>query len=181
MPDEILDRYTRIAMRFTEVLTSVPAEDGDRDSPCPGWTARDVAQHVVDTHWRVVARVRESEEGEGRGEIAERWQAATRSVQAALGDPRLATTEVGGMFGAQTFETLISHLLCSDTLVHTWDLARACGLDDTLDEDACRKALEFLEPHDQMMRSPGGFAAKVSSPPDADIQTRLLNFCGREV
>ena len=36
-----------------------------------------------------------------------------------------------GMFGEQTFESLVGRLVCSDTLIHTWDLARATGQVET--------------------------------------------------
>jgi hypothetical protein len=85
------------------------------------------------------------------------------------------------MFGEQTFESVVSRLLCSDTLFHTWDLARATGQDDNLDADAVAKSLEFLTPMDEAIRRPGGFAAKIDPDPDADTQTRWLNFDGRAV
>jgi uncharacterized protein (TIGR03086 family) len=71
--------------------------------------------------------------------------------------------------------------LCTDTLIHTWDLARATGQDEALDEEGVTKAMEFLTPIDEAIRRPGGFGTKVEPRPDADAQTRLLNFSGRVV
>ena len=71
----------------------------------------------------------------------------------------------GGMFGEQTFESLVCRLLCADTLLHTWDLARATGQDDRLDPAAVAAALEFLGPLDEAIRRPGGFAAKIEPAP----------------
>ncbi|HEY2764355.1 MAG TPA: hypothetical protein VGJ13_10140 [Pseudonocardiaceae bacterium] len=65
--------------------------------------------------------------------------------------------------------------------MHTWDLARATGQDERIDPDAISRSLEFLAPLDDAIRRAGGFAAKIDSAPDADAQTRLLNFCGRVV
>jgi uncharacterized protein (TIGR03086 family) len=83
------------------------------------------------------------------------------------------------MFGEQPFESLVGRLLCTDTLIHTWDLARATGQDESLDPGAVAKAIEFLAPIDDAIRRPGGFGPKIDSPPDAGNQTRLLNFTGR--
>jgi uncharacterized protein (TIGR03086 family) len=90
-----------------------------------------------------------------------------------------ASTLVGAMAGEQTLASLVGRLVCTDVLVHTWDLARAMGQDETLDAGAVTTALEVLEPLDRYIRRPGGFAAKIDPAPGADTQTRFLNFCGR--
>ena len=51
--------------------------------------------------------------------------------------------------------------------------------DEQLDDYAVSKAAGFLTPIDEGLRRPGGFAAKIESPADADEQTKFLNFCGR--
>jgi uncharacterized protein (TIGR03086 family) len=85
------------------------------------------------------------------------------------------------MGGEQPFATLVDTLLCTDTLIHTWDLARAAGLDERLDADAVARARAFVEPLGDMMRSPGGFGPPLEPAPGADDQGRFLAFCGREV
>ncbi|MGB7052867.1 MAG: hypothetical protein WBG41_14985 [Acidimicrobiales bacterium] len=98
-----------------------------------------------------------------------------------MADTERASPIVGGSFGDQSFESIANRLLCSDTLFHTWDLARATGRDEPLDPQAVAKAMEFLEPLDAAIRRPDGFAAKLQSPPDADPQTILLHFGGLAV
>jgi uncharacterized protein (TIGR03086 family) len=85
------------------------------------------------------------------------------------------------MFAEQSFESLLGRLLCADTLVHTWDLARATGQDESLDEAAATRALEFLLPIDDSIRRPGGFGQRLEAPPTVDAQTQLLAFTGRRV
>jgi hypothetical protein len=65
-----------------------------------------------------------------------------------------ASQTVAGTFGEQSFESLVGRLLCADTLVHTWDLARAAGQEEQLDPDAVVKAMEFLAPLDEAIRRP---------------------------
>jgi uncharacterized protein (TIGR03086 family) len=136
---------------------------------------------VIDTHGRVVTSVTGSPtvDGDSTTELPARWAAATELVRASLDNPERASAAVGGPFGEQTFESLVGRLLCADTLFHTWDLARATGQDERLDEDAVGKAMAFLEPMDEDIRRPGGFAPKIAPLPGADPQTRLLNFGGR--
>ncbi len=180
---EVSDRYTTIANGFTARIDGMPSPTWEARSPCTEWTARDVVAHVVDTHRRVLASVDGTEAvvAQPHDDLASEWPRASGAVQEALADPARATTTVTGMFGEQTFESLVGRLLCTDTLVHTWDLARATGQDESLDPDGTAKALEFLTPLDEAIRRPGGFAGKIEPPPGADLQTQLLNFAGRTV
>ena len=109
------------------------------------------------------------------------WADAAGDVRAALDDPLRSAATVGEPFGDQPFELLVGRLLCTDTLIHTWDLARATGQDEGLDPVGVTKAMEFLTPIDAAIRRPGGFGSKIEPPAGADAQTRLLNFSGRAV
>jgi acyl-CoA synthetase (AMP-forming)/AMP-acid ligase II len=46
-----------------------------------------------------------------------------------------------------------------DVLIHTWDLARATGQDETLDADEVHRMLVGIEPYDEMLRSSEGGGA----------------------
>lgn len=180
---EVAERYRAVAAGFTRRLERVPPAGWAAPSPCPDWTARDVAVHVVMTHLRVLARMEGTEavDVQPDADLLGAWRAATGAVQEALDDPARVSTVMGGMFGDQPFEQLVGGVLCTDTLVHTWDLARATGQDETLDAGAVANASAFLDPLGEAIRRPGGFGAKLDPTPGADDQTRFLNFCGRAV
>lgn len=178
---EVSDHYRAIADGFQTRLFGVSASGWSSASPCGEWTARAVAVHVIDTHRRVRAALGDVsfEHVDPDDELRAEWTSATEAIRAALMDESLASKTVGGMFGEQPFESLVGRLLCADTLIHTWDLARATGQDDRLDEEAAERALEFLTPIDEGIRRPGGFAPKLTPAPGADAQARLLAFAGR--
>jgi hypothetical protein len=46
-------------------------------------------------------------------------------VAEALDDEARASKLMSGMFGEETFASLVGRLVCADTLIHTWDLAQA--------------------------------------------------------
>lgn len=178
---EVSQRYRRVADGFGARLAGVKADQWVLPTPCGDWDVRSLVAHVVATQGRVVANVLDAPlpDADPSGDLPAQWSTATSAVSDALDDPGRAGQMVGGMYGEQPYETLVSRLLCSDTLFHTWDLARATGQDEHLDSDAVAKALEFLRPIDEAIRRPGGFAAKLDAPSDADEQTRLLCFGGR--
>lgn len=76
---------------------------------------------------------------------------------------------------------MIGRLLCGDTLVHTWDIARSTGQDETLDPVGVSHAFAMLLPNDEAIRGAGSFGPKIEPPPGADEQTRFLCFLGRRV
>jgi uncharacterized protein (TIGR03086 family) len=180
---EVQERYTTVAEGFGVRLAGIGPNQWSDPTPCTDWTVRDLVAHVVGTHRNVVATLGDEKavEVDRDGDLARAWLQARASVEDALGDPARAQKTISGMFGEQTFESLVGRLLSSDTLLHTWDLARASDQDERLNPDAVVKSTEFLTPIDEAIRRPGGFAPKITPPDDADGQTRLLNFSGRAV
>ena len=176
---EVSEPYDRVSSGFGARVRAVAPEQWSMPGPCAEWTVRALVGHVVTTHWRVEGT--SGRETDPTGDLVAEWCEARTALQAALADPQRAEQVVGGMFGEQSFESLVSRLLCADTLFHTWDLARATGQSEGLDADAVAVALEFLTPLDEVIRRPGGFAPKITPSPDADLQTRLLYFGGRIV
>lgn len=73
----------------------------------------------------------------------------------------------------------VDRFYTADVFMHTWDLARATGQDERLDEDRCRELYEGMVPLDDVLRASGQYGPKVPVPDDADVQTKLLGFIGR--
>lgn len=180
---ETVDRYRRVMAGFTSRVNGVTPAQWSSATPCPDWTVRDLVAHVIGVQRGVVARLDEAQsvEADRNSDLQAQWLDASRAVTEALADEGRASKVVGGMFGEQSFESLVGRMVCADLLAHTWDLARATGQDETLDPAAVSSAREFLAPLDDKIRAPGGFAAKIEPSADVDDQTRFLNFCGRAV
>ncbi len=70
--------------------------------------------------------------------------------------------------------------LMNDVLLHTWDLAHATGQDETLDPDEVAALYEGMLPLDEMLRQSGQYGPRVEVPDDADVQTKLIAFIGRQ-
>lgn len=170
--------YPVVAADFARRLALVTPEQWSDATPCEEWTVVDLVTHVVATHRRVY-QMAVSDYVAPDVELVAAWDEIHDAFLAALDDPTLAETPVQSFRGEQPFAQLIGGLLTFDTLTHTWDLARAIGADDELNRDAVAYAAKELEPIGDALRVPGGFGPAVTSPPDADPQTRLLNFLGR--
>jgi uncharacterized protein (TIGR03086 family) len=81
--------------------------------------------------------------------------------------------------GRYTVEQAIATFCIGDVLVHTWDLARATGLDESLDAIEVHRMVEAMEPIDDLLRQSGQYGPGVEVAGDADEQTRLIAFTGR--
>jgi uncharacterized protein (TIGR03086 family) len=179
---EVSDRYRTIADAFTVRVEGVRPDQWDAQTPCSEWNARDLLDHVVGVHRMALAALAGTDPAPTSpdDDLVALWRAGSEAVRRAVSDPATAATLTSaGPFGEQPFEQIVGTLVCTDTLIHVWDLARATSQDERLDPTAVSRSMEFLAPMDEGMRRPGGFAAKITPRPGADDQTRLLNFCGR--
>lgn len=179
---EATDRYLRLADAFAARLEAAPDDALSAQSPCPEWTARDVVVHVMGGQRGITAALTggTAEEVPADADIKEAFRSTYAAFKDAISTADLQTP-VPGPMGPMPAELLIGRLLASDVLVHTWDLARAVGGDERLDEDAVAHAYEGLKPMDAMIRRPGVFGDKVEPPAGADLQTEFLCFLGRAV
>lgn len=176
------DRYRKVAGAFSRRVQGVPPDAWDNSAPCEGWLARDVVRHLVE--WMPglffsTAGLEPPAIPSVDDDPAGAWLALDAALQAALDDPMVAATEFDSRAGRHTVEAAIDIFGTPDILVHTWDLARATGLDETLDPDEVHNLLVGMEPMDAVLRDSGHFGPRVDVPPDADEQTRLIAFTGR--
>ena len=179
---EVADRYRKVAAAFTERVRAVPADAWDNPAPCEGWVARDVVRHLTEWvpalffgTWGIEAPAVPSVDDDP----VAAWEAVDGAIRAALDDPAIAGAERETRMGRSTFEQTLDMICTSDVLVHTWDLARATGLDETLDPDEVRRLFQGMAPMDAAIRGEH-FGPKVPVPDDADDQTKLLAFVGRK-
>jgi uncharacterized protein (TIGR03086 family) len=178
---DVQSSYRQVSSDFDAVVREVAPERWDAPSPCERWRARDVVGHVVAGHRGVIAAVRGGEPKPlGPDEDPKQaWEEASRAIDEIAGDPVSLAKEVDGPFGKMPAGEVIGRFVTMDLLVHTWDLARAVGGDERLNQDAVRAAYEALKPMDAMIRQPEVFGPKLEPPPGADLQTEFLAFLGR--
>jgi uncharacterized protein (TIGR03086 family) len=180
---EMSDHFRWVSAEFTQRVKDIPADAWDNPAPCEGWVARDVVGHLVEwlpafffDRWGIADPDRPSVDDDPVGA----WIAISDTIQAALDDPAIAgRVEEDPRMGPMSFEQSIDMICTGDVFLHTWDLARATGLDEKLDPDEVHRMFVGMEPMDQMLRESGQYGPRVIVPDDADEQTKLLAFIGR--
>jgi uncharacterized protein (TIGR03086 family) len=179
---EIAERYRKVAAGFTDRSRQVPAAGWDAPAPCEGWVARDVVRHMVDWMPGMIfdgAGLARPDLPSVDDDPAGAWLSLSNALQAALDDPAIAAGVLENQVGRFSVEQAIDMFCTGDVLVHTWDLARATGLDESLDPEEVHRMLAGMEPMDDALRASGHFGPRVDVPDDADEQTRLIAFTGR--
>jgi uncharacterized protein (TIGR03086 family) len=69
-------------------------------------------------------------------------------------------------------------VVITDHVVHGWDIAHPLGLDTRLDPELVTLTFDWAKAN--LVRQPMFFGPEVTPPADADEQTRMLAFLGRE-
>jgi uncharacterized protein (TIGR03086 family) len=179
---DVAERYRKVAAGFSRRVAAVPETGWDAPTPCDGWVARDIVRHLAE--WMPPmflggAGVDVGVIPSADDDPAATWAAVDRALQAALDDPDVAAREIDMGMGAQSLRDAFSQFGLPDVLVHTWDLARATGLDDTLDPDEAAAYAVGMEGLGDALEKSGHFGPRVPVPDDADPQTRLLAAMGR--
>jgi len=179
MAHEVVERYTNLADQFAARVEATPDDKWDATSPCEGWKARDVVDHVLGGQRAVITAITGSEPPASSGDPKAQWRETYASFKDAVEQPGALEKTMQGPMGQMPIEMMLGRFLATDVLVHTWDLARAVGGDEKLDADAVSQAFKGLQPMDAMIRQPGVFGPKVDAAADADEQEQFLNFLGR--
>ena len=179
--------YTKALYRFDHVLRLVPPDAWSNASPCEGWDARDVVGHVIAVQRYIESLARGTQpllnpyEDPGRHAGADpvaAWESTVDDVLAALDHPGVVMRTVQTFRAEEPLDAQLGWNVV-DTLTHSWDIARAAGVDDRLDPGLVDHALIEASPMIDHMRQPPFFGDATGSASDADPQTRLLTMLGR--
>jgi uncharacterized protein (TIGR03086 family) len=192
---DIAEQYDRLAGGFLARIEATPEDRWDAVSPCQGWTARDIVAHVINGHRGITAMVRGTQPQPAHGvgvsgmanapevapdaDLAAAFAECRAGMLAVLTDPQLAATTLPGPMGMVAVEDAADVIGALELLVHSWDLARAVGGDETLDGDAVTRTYRALKPYYAGLQATGAFLPQVAPPADADPQTTFLCFTGR--
>lgn len=178
------EEWREVGDRFTAVVDAVAAAAWDAPAPVAGWAARDVVRHLVE--W--FPAFLQSGSGERLDvwtsvddDPVAAWHELERGVRALLDDPATPDKVLSNPhLGDVPLDQAVSRFFTADVFMHTWDLARATGQDDRLDPQRCADLVSGMVPIEDAMRASGQYGPRVDVPADADPQTRLLGFIGRD-
>ncbi|MGK5638137.1 TIGR03086 family metal-binding protein [Streptomyces sp. URMC 126] len=191
----LLSRFDIAAEGFGARLREVPGTAWGMPTPCTEWNVRRLAGHMVQGSRLYTALLRGGGSAEFlagldpdavEGDPVTAYREAVAECRAAFHAAGALDRTVDYPFGPVPGRRLLG-LYVVDAITHTWDLARAVGLDERLDAGTVRWVLDRFEwIYEGVSESPlsaghtyYGPAAE-PSPAGGSGQDRLLRLMGRE-
>ena len=155
-------------------------QDWAAPSPCTEWDARAVVEHLIGFHEVLVIRPLGAKANRPKDDPAARWRATQATIIEAIGRDGVLDEDVDVLGGGQTGLRGLVSTLTTDVLVHTWDLARAAGVDPQLDAELCALGYERASKSREQFAKSDMFENEVAVPDDADVCSKLLGIMGRD-
>ena len=112
---------------FTRRIANLETDRWENPSPCEGWSAKDVLDHVIDTQRDVFSK-RGLELGpRPEGAPHEAWAAHAAAVRSAVTDEETLLATYDSFFGPTTLADTLLSFHRFDLIIHAWDIQRAAG------------------------------------------------------
>lgn len=179
--------FRRAVPEFDARVGQVGDHQWQDPTPDEDWTVRDLVNHIVgEDLWvspllagSTIAEVGDRFDGDvlGAGPGAAWAAACAEAVRAVEQDgamDRIVHLSFGDFPGSECTMQLFA-----DHLIHAWDLARAIGADERLDEQLVASCADWFQAVKDAYRSAGAIAARPLVADGADAQTVLLARFGR--
>lgn len=182
-----LGKYEKAMGEFGSRLRQVRPGQWHDATPCTDWDVRELVNHlVVEQLWvplllegATVEDVGDRFAGDQLGDDpVAAWADASAAAREAFAAPGALRRSVELSYGRRPAEGYCQEMTM-DLTVHAWDLARAIGADEQLDEELVSDVLAFIEPQVDQLVGTGLFAPPIEVGDGADTQTRLLALLGR--
>ena len=181
---ENLRNFTKAVYAMDAVVQRVPADAWDNDSPCDGWTARDVVGHHAGVLNGVahIARTNEMVLPSTPNDLSDPvavWESARDGVLEALDAEGVLYQEGAYWFGPMSIDGLIG-VVQWDPLTHAWDVAQATGVQAVLDPELAQQSYDRISAMREPLANMQLIGDEVPVPDDADIVSRFLGLVGRD-
>lgn len=173
------------------LIDSVTPADLDRPTPCAGWTVRDLLGHFMGIGARIPHIAAGGQPYEVPSQVVgvanEGWSRGWHERLPALRDAVAAEDDRGRIVSHPAGRipwAMAVGIYASELATHGWDLARALGRDDELDQDIAAAVIGPMkgalpaEPRGAQVGIPFGPVVQVS--PEAGPYPQLVAWLGRD-
>jgi uncharacterized protein (TIGR03086 family) len=186
--DSLPDLHDRALAATRRVVAGVDPGGWTAPSPCEGWDARELLNHIVSGNlWvaelcagRTIEEVGDRLDGDVVGDdpLAS-YDRSADAASAAFQAPGAMEAPVAVSYGPVPGEVYAGHRFI-DVLIHGWDLAKATGQDTTLPPDLVEACWDVFAPQAEALVGSGAFGdGSIQAADDADRQATLLARLGR--
>lgn len=188
MAEDLAEIHRLASEALAAKVQRIGDDQWDLPTPNDEWNVRDLVQHLTyGASW-----VAPLLQGETLADVGDRYQgdllgddpkdafrdASETAVEACL-EPGAMQRTVDLSQGPTPAEDYILERI-ADLAMHTWDLSRAVGADDTLNPKVVEAGRRLLAERGELWRKAGALAPAVPTEPGAGPQTRFIAESGRD-
>jgi uncharacterized protein (TIGR03086 family) len=169
-------------------LNQIQSNQWDNPTPCAEWNVRGLAEHLVGGSRMSTTLLNGGSSDEAKacfvGNVLSEDPAVDFAAAAEIEVRTISAANLDTLVNHPAMQMPAAQLLnfrISDYLVHSWDLARGLGVDDSLNPVLVEHVWESIQPMAPMIPHVGVFGAGPSGAVSADapLQVRLLDLLGR--
>ncbi|HUP84486.1 MAG TPA: TIGR03086 family metal-binding protein [Acidimicrobiales bacterium] len=183
-----IDALGAARAEFAGKLEAVSPQRWEDATPCDGWSASELVQHVIRGNRMAVHLL----DGCSRAEASQVQGVDLGEAPLQVFD-ETADDQMRAFLKPGALDRVVQHpamdipgsmLLAfrvTDFVLHAWDLARGTGVDETLDPELVAVVYAAMAPMASGLPETGMFGRGPSGtvPDDAPLQVRLLDLSGR--
>ena len=181
---DLIDATATILSRLDQVSEAQFADL----TPCEGWTVSELIGHLTAGNLMAIALINGATTDEAtaiigapiEGDLLEACRTTLNEQVEALEGPIAADAIVHHPMGDIPVSQLLEFRI-GDLVLHSWDLARALSIDETLPEALVERVYASLKPMESFIGQIGVFGEGPSGEVDesASLQAKLLDLTGR--
>lgn len=182
-----IEQLRRARSQFERRLADVRTEHLTLPTPCSQWTVRQLLTHVIGGDYAYVDLLHGSGPDQFRSlmdtldvgdDPLSQFQRSASEVINAFSEPGALERTVAHPMRNLPGSELLS-MRVGEWTIHSWDLARAVDVDDSLDTALVELIYARLEPRAELLASTGYFQPPAGLPDTTPLQNRLLDLVGR--
>lgn len=179
--------FAKATKQVAAVMGDVTVDTYAQPTPCSEWDVQALANHMVnELAWvpdllqgKTIAEVGSKYDGDLLGQdAAAAWKHYLSAAAAAVEAANLNTT-----VHLSYADVPASHYIAeigSDILIHSWDLGQALERTTSLNPQLAQAVYDLVLPRADEFKQSGLFGTPVEVAADADVETKLLAFYGRQ-
>lgn len=179
--------HKRALDQTEKFISEIGDDQWEKESINPGWSIRDLVNHIVSENFWVpdmvegkhIEEVGDKYDGDMLGENPlKAYKRSAKAADEAFSIPGALSRLCHLSYGDIPVKDYLKHRF-NDVLIHGWDVAKSTGQNDNLPLDLVDALYKLDLVEEDSFRSSGMFGSKVEVEDNADTQTKLLAILGR--
>ncbi len=188
---DLIALYEAATRQMRRVLAGVKPAQLSQSTPCSEWDVKALTDHIVGGPARWAGMIAGDQPatpgalmsaapGASHPDLPAAYEASAAKFLAEVRKPGALQKTINMRGREMKVGDFVGIPALSDTVIHTWDLAKATGQESKLDATLVQATWELMAPRMATAQPSPAFKAAVPVSSTADTQAKLLGISGRD-